>query len=323
MVAIQVGTALLGACVGSFLNVVIHRLPQAQPAARSLLGRSKCPKCGVQIQARDNVPLLGWLLLAGKARCCGAKISPRYPLVELLTAALFWLVACCGARPFPLQLHELGFVVGSAAEIASAVLSLTFVALLIAASCIDLDHRILPDALTKPGMALFLLAGLWPGLTEPISGDANVPLALRHFLGAFAGLLTGVASTLLVRWLGSWAFRQEAMGLGDVKFLGMIGAFLGWQGALLTLLLGCVIGAIAGGIAALRGGLRAQIPFGPFLAAGALIAMVAGDSLLHAMFVTWPNWQHDHPASHSLLLLTAALSLLLLLWLVHRGRRQS
>lgn len=318
----EVGTALFGACVGSFLNVVIHRLPQEDPAKRSLGGRSHCPYCGVQIRAADNVPVFGWLLLRGRARCCGKPIAARYPLVEALTAALFWLVASHGPWPLPIRGDEVdGLVVASAAEVAGFALSLVFVALLVACTFIDFDHQILPDRLTKPGMALGVLGGLWPGIAGPISADPATPFALRTALASLAGLGAGILVTGGIRKLGTVVFRKEAMGLGDVKFLGMIGAFLGWQGALLTMFLGCIAGALVGGAANLRGGLSARIPFGPYLAIGALVAMLAGGAVIELLFVTWPEWQRSNPASQPVVLGVAAVALLLMFVLVRRGRR--
>jgi len=311
------GAALFGACVGSFLNVVIWRLPQEDPSKRSVMGRSYCPGCGALIKWHDNVPVLGWLMLGGKARCCGSKISFRYPFVELLTAA-FWFVLAMWPPFGPV------FAVDGTIDAAAATalgFHLTFVSMLIALTFIDFDTQLLPDALTKPGMVLGLVAGFWPGLAGVISNDAGVSLELRSLLASVLGLVVGGGVTWGVRALGSAVFKKEAMGFGDVKLMGMIGAFLGWKAALLTLFLGCVFGAIVGGVLALRGGLLARIPFGPYLAMGALVALFGGEWLLQLLFVDWPEWQRQNPSSMYAVLLVAVGAMFAMLWLLRRARR--
>jgi len=318
----EIGAALLGACVGSFLNVVVWRLPQEDPAKRSLGGRSHCPGCGEQIQWRDNVPVLGWLKLRGKARCCGTSISPRYPLVELLTAAAFYLLAVMPPEPHGPMIVATGaglvFDLQNAGAFACYAI---FLSLLIALTFIDFDTQLLPDALTKPGMAIGVAASIWPGLTGPLVVDDSVSPTLLSLLASVVGLLVGGGTTWAVRALGSYVFKKEAMGFGDVKLLAMIGAFLGWQAALLTLFLGCVFGAIVGVTLALRGGLGLRIPFGPYLAMGAFVSMFWQRPILHLMLVRWPDWQARHPDSVWLVLLLGAGSLFALLLLIRRGRR--
>jgi leader peptidase (prepilin peptidase)/N-methyltransferase len=320
MAVFEVGAALLGACVGSFLNVVIHRLPQEDAARRSLGGRSRCPLCGAAIRWFDNVPIAGWLLLRGRGRCCKQPIAIRYPLVELLTALLFLALAIW--QPFgPVFVDRGDGITLEPGAAAGFALHAAFVSLLVACTFIDFDVQILPDALTKPGMALGLLGGLWPGVAGVITDDPSTPAALRSLLASLCGLLVGAGTTWSIRAIGSYAFRREAMGLGDVKFLGMIGAFLGWQGALLALFLGCLSGALVGGLAALRGGLGLKIPFGPYLALGALFTLFARDTILELLFVTWPEWQRSSPTAQWFLLVIALLSLSALFVLVRRGRR--
>jgi leader peptidase (prepilin peptidase)/N-methyltransferase len=306
--------------VGSFLNVVIWRLPQEDPRRRSLGGRSRCPHCGTQIRWYDNLPVLGWLLLRGRARCCGTGIAVRYPLVEALTATLFLLLAVWA--PFgPVLMETARGVEFDAAAGAAFGLHAIFVSLLIACTFIDFDTQLLPDVLTKPGMAIGLLAGFWPGIAGVLSTDAATPLALRTLLASLLGLLVGAGVTWLIRAAGSRIFRREAMGLGDVKFLGMIGAFLGWQSALLSLFLGCVAGALIGGVLALRSGLGMRIPFGPYLALGAVVSLFAARPILDLLFVQWPEWQRSSPNAQWFLLALALLSLSALFLLVRRGRR--
>lgn len=317
MAVMEVGAALFGACIGSFLNVVIHRLPQDKPAERSLGGRSHCPHCGAGIRWFDNVPLFGWLWLRGRARCCGNRISARYPGVELLTAALFWLLAANAfAGTEALEAAQFG-----AAEWAQLLLQAAFIALLIACTFIDFDHFLLPDALTKPGMALGLIGGLWPGLVAPISDNPNVVPALNTFLGGLIGLLVGGGVTWGIRIVGTRAFGKEAMGFGDVKFMAMIGAFLGWEQALLTMFLACVFGAVIGGAFALCSG-ATRIPFGPYLALGALVCLFASEPILRFLFETWPQWQRDSTYAPWFLSGFALLSLVALVVFVRRGRRR-
>jgi leader peptidase (prepilin peptidase)/N-methyltransferase len=309
--------ALFGACIGSFLNVVIWRLPQEDPSRRSVTGRSYCPGCGAQIGARDNVPVLGWLLLQGKARCCGVRISFRYPFVELLTAAFFFVTAMW--PPY-------GPVFGAdgAVDAAGAValgFHLTFVSMLIALTFIDFDTQLLPDALTKPGMALGVLAGAWPGLAGFLSDDPSVAPALRSLLASVVGLCVGGGVTWAVRALGTYAFKKEAMGFGDVKLMAMLGAFLGYQGALLSLFFGCILGALVGVTLTLRGGLAARIPFGPYLAMGAVIALFAQDFVLQLLLHDWPQWQQRNPSSIYAIAGGSLVAMVLLLWLLRRARR--
>lgn len=244
--------ALVGLVTGSYLNVVIHRLPRGES---TVLPRSRCPACGGAIRPLDNVPLVSWLALGGRCRRCRARISPRYPAIEALTAVLFVL---CMERFGP-----------SPAAAAAAL----FCALMIALAGIDIEHFLLPDRITLPGIvagiALQPLVG-WTG-----SGWSGVAWAA---FGAAAGggmLLAAYGLWWLVR-------REEGLGLGDVKMLAMIGAFLGWRGVLVSVLIGAGTGAVFGlGLIALgRGGMRSKLPFGAFLALGGLVALFFGRALV-------------------------------------------
>lgn len=313
----EVGATLLGACIGSFLNVVIWRLQQDDPARRSLGGRSHCPHCGAAIRWYHNVPVLGWLVLRGKASCCQKPISFRYPLVEALTAVLF-LAVWWVAGPVLVASAE-GVHVDAAAAGAFAALAV-FVSLLVALSFIDFDTQLLPDVLTKPGIAIGLLAGLWPGVAGTLTDDASTSPALRSLLASGVGALVGGGVTWGIRALGSWVFRREAMGFGDVKLMAMIGAFLGWQAALLTMFLGCMLGALCGGLGTLFGG-ASRIPFGPYLAGGALASLFWRGPILTFLFTTWPEWQRTNADAQWLLVGAAVVSLVILFVLVRRGRR--
>jgi leader peptidase (prepilin peptidase)/N-methyltransferase len=239
--------ALVGLVTGSYLNVVIYRLPRR---LSTVLPRSRCPTCGVPIRARDNLPVLSWLLLRGRCRACGTRISPRYPLVEALSGALF---LACMERFGP-----------TPAALAAAL----FCCLMVVLAWIDLEHLILPDRITLPGIAV----GIALQLVVPWSG----------LLGAVVGALLGAGVLLAAYGLWWLVRREEGLGLGDVKMLAMIGAFLGWQGVTVSLFFGALTGAAFGLslVATGRGAMRSKVPFGAFLALGGLIALFAGRALV-------------------------------------------
>ena len=246
---VDVYALLLGLIVGSYLNVVIHRLPRGRS---TVTPRSRCPVCGTPIRARDNLPVVSWLLLRGRCRSCGAPISVRYPLVEATTAALF---GACAER----------FGLGPAA-LAGAL----FCALLVALAGSDVDHSTLPDRLTLPGIALGLAVQPllpWGGLVPAAVGAA-----------AGGGLLVAV-------WGAWWLVRREhGIGFGDAKMLAMVGAFLGWKGMTVAFVAATAAGA-AVGLAALatgRLGRRGRLPFGVFLALGGVVGLFWGQRLADA-----------------------------------------
>ncbi len=238
---------ILGSVIGSFLNVCIHRLPKEESVVSP---RSRCPVCGTPIRAVDNIPLLSFALLRGRCRACGNPISWRYPLVEALTGILFALTV---AR-FGITLQT--------------VFLLAFLCGLVVVSFIDLDHQIIPNAITLPGIPLGLLAGLLLG--EP------------PFLDRVIGMLVGAGFLYLVLFYGGALYGQEAMGEGDLNLIALVGAFLGWKAVALTILLGCLFGSAAGLtlIAIRRLGRRQHIPFGPFLSLGAVVALFWGERLI-------------------------------------------
>ena len=240
---------VLGLMVGSFLNVVIHRVPQRASVVRP---PSHCPACDAQIAPRDNVPVLSWLLLRGRCRSCGAPISARYPLVELLTAVLFVAVA--------LRYHD--------DLVLPAFLVLT--ACLVAVAIIDLEHYIVPNriviAATVLGVPLLALAAV-------DDGWGNLGRAL-------AGGVLGLGLLLAIHLV-----NPRGMGMGDVKLAGVLGLYLGFLGlryVLFGLFLGFLLGAV-GGILLIVTGLRSRrdhIPFAPFLAGGAYLALFVGHRFL-------------------------------------------
>jgi leader peptidase (prepilin peptidase)/N-methyltransferase len=244
---VAVYAALLGLIVGSYLNVVIYRVPLG---LSTVTPRSRCPGCGAAIRARDNVPVLSYLLLRGRCRACATPISWRYPAVEAATALLF--VAC---------VERFGLTLKTPA-------AMLFCCLMVALAMIDADHMILPDRITWPGIAVGIAVQPW----APLAG----------LVPAIAGALLG-AGLLLAVW-GGWYLlrREEGMGLGDVKMLAMVGAFLGWKGVLVTVFFGALAGSIVG-LALMRWGsldMRSKLPFGTCLALGGLIALFAGDLLV-------------------------------------------
>ncbi len=267
---LALAAGLLGLCVGSFLNVVIHRLPRmmerewqaqcaelrgetpstAEPPLSLSRPRSRCPHCGHPISALENIPLLSYLLvLRGKCRGCGQPISPRYPLVEALTG----LLSAYAAWHF-----------GPTPQAAGALL---LIWALIALSFIDLDTQLLPDAITLPL--------LWLGLLFNLIGTyADIDSAV---IGAMAGYL----SLWSIFWLFKLATGKEGMGYGDFKLLAALGAWLGWSLLPVIVLLSSLVGAAAGIalIALARHGRNVPIPFGPYLAAAGIIALFWGQEL--------------------------------------------
>lgn len=233
-----------GLLIGSFLNVVIARLPEGESIAR---GRSKCPSCGATIRARDNVPVLSWLLLRGRCRDCGAPISKRYPAVELLTAGLYAATVAVHYDDTP-----------------ELVLGLVLVTFLIPIAFIDLDVQRIPNALTLPAAVLAIVLGtaLDPG------GEVE-----RLIAGAGAAAFLGIPALI----------NPKGMGMGDAKLTGVMGLYLGAPVAP-AILIGLFAGVVAGvGIVAQKGmsdARRTRIPFGPFLALGGVIAMLAGTPII-------------------------------------------
>jgi leader peptidase (prepilin peptidase) / N-methyltransferase len=239
---------VFGATVGSFLNVCIWRLPLGESI---VYPSSHCPSCGTRIRHRDNIPVLGYVLLGGRCHSCGSHISLRYPAVELLTGFSATLL-----------LYHFGL------SVTLATYGL-FVGALIVITFIDIDHQIIPDVISLPGVVLGLIFSVF-GYAVPL-WDSVVGAALG------GGLLYLVAVAYR-----AWAGR-EGMGGGDIKLLAMIGAFLGWQGVLVTLILGSFTGAVIGiALIVARGAdSRLPIPFGPFLALGAVCTLFFGDALIH------------------------------------------
>jgi leader peptidase (prepilin peptidase)/N-methyltransferase len=234
---------LVGACVGSFLNVCIYRLPEGLSV---ITPRSRCPACGTPIAWRDNLPIVSYLLLRGRCRACGARFSPQYAVVELATA-LLWLAAA----------------VRYGASWETLTISVFFT-LLLGIALTDLRTYLIPDEFTLGGTAFGLLLSFAPGGVT----------ARQAFLGA----LVGFGFLYLVAALGELAFKKQAMGGGDIKMMAMVGAFLGPMGTVLTIFLGAVAGTLVFLPISLR--TRKLVPFGIFLALGAAITEGWGDMIL-------------------------------------------
>lgn len=259
---------LFGLVIGSFLNVCIVRLPRGRSIAKP---PSHCPRCKEPIKFCDNIPIISFLLLRGKCRSCGEPISWRYPLVELMNGLIYsWTI------------HEFGFG-------GEALLVMAFCSSLIVITFIDLDYQIIPDVITLPGILVGLSLApfyMYP-LTDPLPFHLGslLPHAgpyLAAFLNSFIGMFLGGAPLLAIGWIWEKLRHVEAMGGGDIKLMGMVGSFLGWKGALLTIMLGALSGSAVGIllIALKRHKMEKVIPFGPFLAAGAVVSAFYGADII-------------------------------------------
>jgi leader peptidase (prepilin peptidase)/N-methyltransferase len=262
-----------GAIIGSFLNVVIHRVPRDESI---VFPHSRCPSCGSVIAFYDNIPILSYLVLLGKCRSCKAPFSIRYPAVELLTALLFvavtWHDGLTIALPF----------------------DLIFAAALTALVFIDAEHMILPNVITYPGMIFAMVARVAiPFLSGAPHFDdlgslsqgplASYPIWAVSLIGAIIGALMGGGSLWLMGWTWEKLRGVEAMGLGDVKMMFMVGAYLGWRLTILTIFMGVLSGSIIGILLMMRQGKRDMqmlLPFGVFLGIGSIVALLVGPNIV-------------------------------------------
>ncbi len=235
---------ILGTAFGSFLNVLIFRLPKGISIVSP---RSFCPSCGKNIPWYDNIPILSYILLRGKCRNCGAKISIRYPLVEGLTGVLF----LTGYLLYGLSLQYIEFLV--------------LVLFLIPISFIDLDTMLIPDVLSIPGLMFGLLFALLRG----------------RIIDGVSGAFAGASIIALLYFVGKLIYKKEAMGIGDIQLAALIGAFTGWKSMFFTLFIASFTGAVYG-LIAVRGKKEENIvPFAPFLSLGAVVAYIGGKHLLY------------------------------------------
>ncbi len=239
-----IAATLLGLNFGSFLNVCIVRLPEDESVVKP---RSKCPKCGKMIAWYDNIPVLSWILLRGRCRHCGQSISFQYPLIEL-TVGLMWLASA----------WWYGITV-------TALAAAVFGTILLGIAITDARHYLIPNEYTWGGLGIGLVLSLAGGL------DGLITSAV--------GAATGFGLLYFVAWAGEKAFKKEAMGGGDIKMMTMVGSFVGWQGVLITIFGGALLGTLI--FVPLSFGNRERlVPFGVFLAGAAAIAFVFGDALV-------------------------------------------
>jgi leader peptidase (prepilin peptidase)/N-methyltransferase len=238
---------IIGACIGSFLNVCICRIPESQSIVHP---PSACPKCKTPIRAYDNIPIISYIVLAGKCRSCGAPISLRYPMVELMTG----LLAVAAMIRFGLSIDFLIYF--------------AFIATLVVVTYIDLDHQIIPDVISLPGIPIGLIAAFFVDFVS----------VKNAVIGAFIG--GGIL--FLVAWGYYFFTGKEGMGGGDIKLLAMIGAFTGWQGVFFTIFVASATGTLIGGTLMLfaQKNLKFAVPFGPFLSVGAIAYLFFGPELI-------------------------------------------
>ncbi|MGD1968806.1 MAG: prepilin peptidase [Desulfobacterales bacterium] len=245
----EVFVFIFGLCIGSFLNVCIYRLPESKSIVHP---RSACLHCGALIRLYDNIPIFSYIALKAKCRHCGAHISLRYPVIEFISGI---------------------FAVGVFLKFGISVEALiyyTFIAVLLVITFIDIDHQIIPDVISLPGIPIFFAASFaLPNVT---------------FAESILGILVGGGSLYLVAWLYHLITRKEGMGGGDIKLLAMMGALIGWKGVLFTIFAASAVGTLAGLAVILKTGktMKLKIPFGPFLAIGAIAFIFFGPQL-----ITW------------------------------------
>ena len=250
--------AAFGLIVGSFANVCIHRIPLGEAIGSP---PSRCPGCRRQIRPWDNVPLLSYLILRGRCRQCGTRISIRYPLVEAANALAYWAVAVVYGPTL------------------AAVVAMALVTALLILSLIDLDHHILPDVITLPGIVIGLLASFALHRARFAASDADPAMIGGAFVWEpAAAAAVGYGVFALMAWAGRKYYGQEALGRGDWKLAAMLGAFLGFKGLLLTVFIGSLLGAVIGlSLIALRRATRTTaIPFGTFLGLAGIVVVLVG-----------------------------------------------
>jgi len=251
---------IFGSIVGSFLNVCIYRLPKGRSI---IIPGSHCPNCTLPIRWYDNIPILSYIFLGGRARCCKAKISFRYFMVEVLTALAFLVLFI----NFSLTPKFFAYIV--------------MVSGLIVATFVDFEIQEIPDEISVGGLAVgLILAIAFPSIM-------NETTRLNSFLNSFLGALAGGAMIYVMGSLGEFAFKKEAMGGGDVKLLAMIGAFIGWKLTILTFFIAPLFGSVVGVILKIKEG-KDIIPYGPYLSMAAVVSIFFGENiirlLLYGMF---------------------------------------
>ncbi|QTA81507.1 Type 4 prepilin-like proteins leader peptide-processing enzyme [Desulfonema limicola] len=250
-VQIYIVVFIFGLCIGSFLNVCIFRLPISKSI---VYPPSSCPECGYMIKFYDNIPVLSYMFLLGRCRQCKTRISVRYPLIELLSG----FFAVCTFLKFGLNLEGLVYYV--------------FIAVLLVITFIDIDHRIIPNIISLPGIPIFFIAAF---AVPSVTWQESV-----------TGILTGGGSLYAVAWTYCLITGKEGMGGGDIKLLAMMGGLIGWKGVLFTIFVGSAVGTIAGLIVMLytRMNMKLAVPFGPFLSIGAITYIFFGTEIIFWYF---------------------------------------
>jgi leader peptidase (prepilin peptidase)/N-methyltransferase len=247
----EVTVFIFGLCIGSFLNVCIYRLPESKSIVQP---RSMCPHCGALIRFYDNIPILSYIALKGKCRHCSASIAFRYPVVELISGVF-----------------ALGVYLKYGIRLETPIYY-AFIATLLVITFIDIDHQIIPDVITLPGIPIFFAA--------------SFALKQISFVESILGILAGGGSLFLVAWLYHLLTKKEGMGGGDIKLLAMIGAVIGWKGVLFTIFVASAVGTLAGMLIMLktRKTMKLAVPFGPFLAIGGITYILFGPQLINWYF---------------------------------------
>ncbi len=242
---------VFGMCIGSFLNVCIYRMPISESL---VFPRSKCPKCGNLIRFYDNIPVFSYLFLKGRCRHCSTSIPIRYAMVEIITGLSAFSVYKKFGLTFP------------------AVIYFIFIAALIVIIYIDIDHKIIPNRITLPGIPIcFLFSFVLPEMSP---------------IDSLIGILAGGGSLFLVDWVYKAVTKKHGMGGGDIKLLAMIGAIIGWKGVLFTIYMSSIVGTLAGLMVIVyrKKNLKFAIPFGPFLSIGAITYLFFGDAITRWYF---------------------------------------
>lgn len=310
-----ISAALVGSVIGSFLNVAIYRMPRDMHSVNHPR-RSFCPNCHVTIPWYLNIPVLSFIALRGRCRYCGSTISLRYPFVEALTAAMFVLaVTLCRD--------------GTNVDWLRAAVIAVFGAAMIVITFIDIDFRIIPDEISKPGMLIgVLLSMIVPGLHEaeflnaeyvieqfglPLTFAINSPRLMAPML-SIIGLLVGGGAILVIRAVASAIARREAMGLGDVKLMALVGAFVGWRGALIVIIAGALLGAvIAPAMRILARSKDPKIAFGPFLAVAAFVVILLKEKVIEFITVTYPDMLLRNPDRYTMVMLVVCVLMVIYL----------
>lgn len=275
-------SALFGVVVGSFLNVCIHRLPRGYVSI--VFPASHCTQCGTLLKWYDNIPIFSWLSLGGACRYCKTSISFRYLVVEALTGCLFVLytraIVLSPIAPFA------SFPVEQ--QMFALAVSLYLVCVMIIITFIDIAYRIIPDSLTYGGiLASPFISAVCPVLHPALPGLHDPHLS--GFVSAILGMLVGAGSLYCIGIVGKVIFRKEAMGFGDVKLMALVGGFLGWDAVLLIFLIACLLGTVFG-LVSLLVTKDHYIPFGPYLAIGTLVVLLAKAKILYLCTESWPQF---------------------------------